>query len=166
MKSSHTIDKKTILLFILNILWMTVIFYFSSQPAQESSQVSGFVRDLIDKAVSILFNGHLPGIFTDNKPLIEHLVRKLGHVTEYLILGILTCSFLRRLTLKKAALIALAICILYASSDEFHQMFVNGRGPAVMDVLLDSAASAAGICIISCRLFFHAVHKFQKQNRN
>lgn len=154
MKSTRSIDKITVLLLILNIFWMSVIFCFSSQPAQESSQVSGFVKDFIDNVVRVLFKGNMPGIFADNQMLLEHLVRKLGHVTEYMILGILTCSFLRRLTPRKVALIALAICILYASSDEFHQMFVNGRGPAVTDVLLDSAAAAAGICIIRFRLFF------------
>ena len=159
MKSKQPIDKKTILLLALNIFWMIVIFTFSSQPAQESSQVSGFFRDFLDKAVGILFKGNLPGIFTENQPMIEHLVRKAGHVTEYMILGILTCASLRRLTLKKAALIALAICVLYASSDEFHQIFVSGRGPAVTDVLLDSAASAIGICIIRFRLFFRAGQK-------
>ena len=151
MKSTHFIDKKTILLFTMNIFWMFVIFYFSAQPAQESSQMSGFVKDCIDKVVSLLFNGNMPGIFTENKQLIEHLVRKLGHVTEYLILGLLTGASLRKLTPKKAALIALAVCVIYASSDEFHQIFVNGRGPSVTDVLLDSAASAVGVCIIKFR---------------
>jgi VanZ family protein len=159
MKSTHLLNKKTVLLFTLNVFWMIVIFYFSSQPAQESSQVSGFVRDFVDKVVSLLFGGNVPGIFTENQQLIEHLVRKTGHVTEYMILGILTCASIRRLTPRKVVLIALAICVLYASSDEFHQIYVSGRGPAVTDVLLDSAASAIGICIIRFRLFSRGRHR-------
>lgn len=159
MKSNHLFDKKTILLFVLNIFWMFVIFSFSSQPAQESSQVSGFFKDIIDKVVSTLFKGNMPGIFAENQQLIEHLVRKLGHVTEYMILGILTFAFLRRLTPRKAVLFALSICILYASSDEFHQIFVNGRGPSYTDVLLDSVASAIGISIIKFRLFSRTGHR-------
>ncbi len=159
MKSRHFEDKRTVLLFALNIFWMIVIFVFSSQPAQESSHVSGFFREFIDKLAGILFKGTVPGIFADNRQLIEHLVRKLGHVTEYMILGILTCALLRRLTPRKAVLIALAVCILYASSDEFHQIFVSGRGPAITDVLLDSAASAIGICIIKFSWFSRAGRK-------
>ena len=154
IKYGRLTDKTTMLLLILNILWMLVIFIFSSQPGQESSQVSGFFKELFDKTVSVFFKGSLPGIFADNQPLVEHLVRKLGHITEYMILGILTFSFLKRLTPGKAVLLALAICILYASSDEFHQIFVNGRGPSYTDVLLDSAAAAVGIIITGLRSYF------------
>lgn len=37
------------------------------------------------------------------------------------------------------------ICILYAISDEVHQLFVPGRGGQVRDVIIDSAGAIAGI---------------------
>ena len=38
---------------------------------------------------------------------------------------------------------------LYAASDEFHQLFVEGRTCAFRDVCIDSAGAAAGILIAS-----------------
>jgi VanZ family protein len=40
---------------------------------------------------------------------------------------------------------ALLICILYAASDEIHQIFVPGKGAHVKDVFIDSAESIVGI---------------------
>ena len=37
------------------------------------------------------------------------------------------------------------ICVIYAVSDEVHQAFVPGRGPALKDVLIDSAGAFTGI---------------------
>lgn len=42
-------------------------------------------------------------------------------------------------------LLALVIYIIYAVSDEFHQLFVPGRGAQLKDVLIDCAGAAIGI---------------------
>jgi VanZ family protein len=44
-------------------------------------------------------------------------------------------------------LIALGVCMLYAASDEVHQIFIPGRGAQVKDVLIDSAGAFVGIGI-------------------
>lgn len=46
---------------------------------------------------------------------------------------------------RKAAWLALGLCILYAASDEFHQSFVPGRGPRVMDIGIDTLGSLVGL---------------------
>lgn len=46
-------------------------------------------------------------------------------------------------------LLALATCIVYAVSDEIHQLFVPGRGAQVKDVMIDSTGAFAGIIIYS-----------------
>ena len=43
--------------------------------------------------------------------------------------------------------IAIAICVLYAISDEVHQLFVLGRCGQVRDVILDGFGSMVGIGI-------------------
>lgn len=151
MKISLFKDKNTMVLLFLTILWMSVIFCFSAQPAVESSKMSGFVKDSIDKVFNILFQGNIPGILSEGSFFSEYLIRKLGHVTEFFILGILTALLSGKLFSKKAFLKALILCALYASSDEFHQIFVSGRGPMVTDVLLDTAASFIGILIINIK---------------
>jgi len=45
----------------------------------------------------------------------------------------------------KFILFSLGICVLYAVSDEVHQLFVPGRGRQVRDVLIDSAGAIVGI---------------------
>ena len=45
----------------------------------------------------------------------------------------------------KAFIFSLMFCILYAISDELHQLFVPGRGAQVKDVLIDSFGSFVGI---------------------
>lgn len=40
---------------------------------------------------------------------------------------------------------SLLICILYAISDEIHQVFVPGREAQVKDVIIDSGGAAVGI---------------------
>ena len=48
-----------------------------------------------------------------------------------------------RLTL----LLAFAIATVYGATDEWHQMYVPGRGPSVYDWLADMAGSGAGAAI-------------------
>ncbi|MOA68833.1 VanZ like family protein [compost metagenome] len=38
--------------------------------------------------------------------------------------------------------------VLYAASDEWHQSFVPNRGPAVMDVAIDSMGALFGVAAI------------------
>jgi VanZ family protein len=77
---------------------------------------------------------------------IHHVLRKCGHFTEYFILSILVLRGIRagRPDARFGwGLAAIAIVACYASLDEFHQIFVPGRTPAVADVLLDTIG---GIC--------------------
>ena len=46
------------------------------------------------------------------------------------------------------ALLALFISFLYACSDEFHQLFINGRSGQVSDVLLDTIGAGLGILMV------------------
>jgi VanZ family protein len=89
-------------------------------------------------------------------PTLEamHLtIRKLGHFTEYLILGILVARALRgdgpwRPML---AVNAVVIAALYATTDELHQHFVPGRVAAIGDVAIDTAGAAMGQLAVAAR---------------
>lgn len=105
------------------LLWMVVIFNLSSQPAHQSNKLSTGVTQVIVKTVKKV----APKSEFDIKKF-NHYVRKNAHFFAYLVLGILVMNAMRGKTR------ALMICILYAISDEVHQMFVPGRGPQVKDV--------------------------------
>ncbi len=69
------------------------------------------------------------------------LLRKLAHLGEYAVLGIL----LARALPEPAALLAGAA---YAVSDELHQTFVPGREGALLDAGLDSVGVLVGILLL------------------
>ena len=84
------------------------------------------------------------------------LMRKSAHFIAYLILGILVSHVMKNEesagTAWKRRGVSLLICVAYAISDEFHQLFVPGRGPLLKDVLIDGSGAALGILLyISAR---------------
>ena len=113
------------------ILVCMCIFLFSNQPGVEST-----------KLASNLF------------------VRKLGHFSEYAILGFFAFAYFsnifqtgrEKIQLETSFFISFLFCFSYAVSDEFHQTFVIGRDGNFIDVLLDSEGVLFGI-IISIILF-------------
>ncbi|MEH6908026.1 VanZ family protein [Neobacillus drentensis] len=44
-------------------------------------------------------------------------------------------------------LFVIGICLFFAMTDEFHQLFVLGRVAQVKDVLIDSAGAIVGLVI-------------------
>ena len=133
----------------LLILWMSVIFGFSAQPATESSKLSGTVREAVVKIAEKILPelGEKIDAERGGKGLLTALIRKTAHFTCFLILGILGMWTLSAYGVeRKRRCIVLVFCILYAISDEVHQIFVSGRAGKIMDVLIDTAGSAAGIC--------------------
>lgn len=143
---------KKIISWVLVIFWMVIIFYFSHQPAVKSNELSTGISRKITEVVKKVTNNPII-----NKVNFNHIIRKMAHFTVYFILGILVVNAIgQRYSLDtKWILRSIIICILYAISDEFHQSFVPGRGPAVFDVLVDSFGASTGI--LSYKMF-HVKH--------
>ena len=86
---------------------------------------------------------------SDPAPLMPSGVTdKMGHFIGYAILSVLLLrafagGHLRGVTWRTAAL-AVAAATLYGVSDEFHQRFVPGRTPDVLDVLADATGASVG----------------------
>ena len=136
------LDKLKLIVYIcLTILWILVIFSFSMQSGEESSQVSGGF-------ISTVLGVFLPDDFTYMAEL-EFVVRKLAHYTEYMVLGILMCLTLREAKIPKQMIIGFIICIVIASCDETIQLFSGGRSGKIADVILDGIGAFAGLFLIS-----------------
>lgn len=133
---------RKILSWTVVILWMAVIFNLSAQVAEQSNQLSTGLTEIIAKTIERF----VPNINFDISSF-NHIVRKNAHFMAYLLLGILVLNALRRSGLygHKSIILALLICILYAISDEAHQLFVPGRGGQLKDVIIDSAGAGVGI---------------------
>ena len=69
----------------------------------------------------------------------DFVLRKTAHFLEYFIL-----YFLFLVPLKKSHHTALLLAILYACTDEFHQLFVIGREGRIRDVIIDSLGASFG----------------------
>ena len=140
-----------ILSWIAVLLWMFLIFVLSAQPAPRSNGLSQKVTEVIIEKVGLLVPLDIKtSTTTDFINHFNHIVRKCAHVSEYFVLGALVTNAMKtsKVVKFKALIFSVLICILYAISDELHQLFVPGRGAQVMDVLIDSAGAIAGIgCI-------------------
>jgi len=136
---------KKIINLTLLIIWMIVIFLFSSADSKKSIATSDKV---IDTGITITesISGNKTSSESKEKTIddLTVVVRKFAHFTEYVILGILMINCLKDYNLKKVILISIVLCILYASSDEIHQYFV-GRTSSIFDVCIDSIGSLTGI---------------------
>jgi VanZ family protein len=129
------------------LLCLVLIFYLSFQPALQSDglskKVTKVIVDTVDRVVEL----------DDEKSEIDlvekfnHIVRKYAHFTCYLVLGLLVMNAFRKSGVKRLRvfIFSLMFCILYAVSDEVHQLFVPGRGAQVTDVFIDSLGSFVGI---------------------
>lgn len=84
---------------------------------------------------------------------IHAVLRKLGHFTEYFVLGVLIARALRdeRGWQLHHALMAIALAATYAVTDELHQRFVPGRTAAASDVGIDTLGATAAQLVLWIR---------------
>lgn len=120
---------------ILVIIWMIVIFMFSSYNGNISSMQSDGIVAMLARLIH----------YTGDIDILRVIVRKMAHFTEYLILGILIINACKYNSVKDMIKLSILICILYASLDEIHQLFIQGRGGRLFDVLIDTLGSLTGI---------------------
>ncbi len=132
----------------VSVVIMVLIFCFSCEDSNDSSETSGFFTDFILGIFVKDFDTLSVVRQQEVLDLLDHIVRKTAHFSEYAALGFsVSCTLGRRklLTLPSAA--ALLICSLYAVSDEIHQYFVPGRACMISDILLDSCGALFGIVL-------------------
>ena len=75
--------------------------------------------------------------------------RKLAHFAEYALLVALWWRALRtKLSHRRALVLAFAIAVLYAVTDELHQTLVSGRAGKPLDVGIDTAGALTAVWLI------------------
>ena len=136
----------------LTLCIMGVIYYFSAQTGEISSNVS---LSVTKKVVTEEKTSDLSG--QDAKKKIdsaEAIIRKTAHFLVYTVLGFcvfMTMYYSGKMN-KKYILFTISIvfCIIYASSDEIHQLFVCERSGELRDVLIDSSGAFIGSLCAFC----------------
>ena len=145
---------KTIFALAALVLWCGFIFYMSSRVAEESDALSlGFIGHILSWVMPDYDSMSL----SDQLALEQnynHLVRKLAHFTEFALLGALALNAARHLQLRHPLALSWAFSVLYAASDEIHQLFVPGRAGMITDVCIDSCGALLGVLLLA--LLLHA----------
>ena len=100
------------------LAWMAVIFAFSSVQSPR----------LVDE------------------PLADLALKKVGHFVGYAGLALLLAAAVSttRWT-SRAVTLGFAAAVLFALSDEFHQVFTPTRWPSLIDVAIDAAGAYVGV---------------------
>ncbi|NLJ55996.1 MAG: VanZ family protein [Firmicutes bacterium] len=124
------------------LLVMFLIFNLSSQTAEHSNELSTRITELIVKTAEKIVTGT-----RFDRENINNRLRKNAHFFSYLLLGVFVYNALQQSGLRgrRCFILALGICVLYAITDEVHQLYVPGRGGQVRDVLIDSAGACVGV---------------------
>ena len=147
--------KKTISIALI-IIWMAVIFWFSSMPGDESNTKS---KSTIKEAIETITNPETKDANTTQiqqnqkeEQLIEKLnkpLRKCMHSSVYFVLSILIFNCLKTFKISgwKTVIIPIGIAFLYACTDEFHQLFIDGRTSQFTDVLIDTFGAILGVAM-------------------
>ena len=107
--------KKRVKYWLPPVLWAGVIFWFSTFPQMRTTEI--YWQDFI--------------------------LKKTAHFMEYGILAMLLYrSFINgRVNKKRSLVYSFILTVLYAVSDEIHQLYTPGRDARVRDVLIDSAGA-------------------------
>lgn len=140
--------------------WCFAIFQLSDMDSTDSNDTSTtIVEQSILKVFDItneyeITNAHL------NKEniafavaLVNAPLRKLAHATVYCILAILLLAISRIIFSHRKYLLScfvvLGLCLAFALTDEYHQLFVDGRTGQMLDVIIDFIGASIGTIIFS-----------------
>ena len=171
-----------ILLGILIVCNMAVIFLFSSQSAADSSAISKKVVVSVVEMISKWTKKETPpeettvpeeakpkdpaeNLTEEQKVIVSKAhtpIRKLAHMLEFGSLASLALLFLitwpGKLLWHYAA--SLGFALVYAATDELHQLFSEGRAGRLSDIFVDFTGA-----FIACTLFLIVVASVRRSKR-
>ncbi len=148
-----------IIFLVLTVAWCFYIWSFSLKDAMASNADSEKVVKIVNKV--------LKDITGKRRHVSAYLVRKLGHFSEFSVLGILLFCTLKSSKLKKMSkccIVGILSGAAVALSDEFLQSFSDGRSPQITDALIDLSGVIFGFSLAMLVLFayFKIFKKTQK----
>ncbi len=135
-----------IILLILLLGTFYMIFGFSSQNGEKSGELSSNITKFILEKMNYDDIQNQEEIFKKT----EIVIRKIAHFSIYTLVGLLLMSFVSTYKLKENIRIIISLCmgILYATSDEVHQLFIPGRSGQITDVIIDAMGVLLGILVL------------------
>lgn len=158
---------KIILLLAIAVGWMFCIYKLSGMNSSKSNGKSADILSIIIADALDVTNDY--GI-TNSHPsdakierasvLMNTPMRKVMHASVYLVLAFFLMILLNIISDHKyyllTIIIALILCVVFAITDEYHQMFVAGRTGQTMDVVIDSIGAVVGLIFYTT---YHIVYR-------
>lgn len=146
--------KRALIAWLPVVILCGVIFYSSSQPANEQDVKPALEGLLSEESLSwfpsmeFYYGRQLVSTDDGIYAFLEFWIRKGAHFATFGVLGLLFLRAWRKYTLLEPASIAALLCtFLYAASDEWHQSFVVNRTGRIADVVLDTSGALCFILI-------------------
>lgn len=165
------------------VIWLGMIFFYSSQSShisndqsnrflmiyEKANQIFDFSNSqLFKNAEKLLFDGVLEGKYESANAKI----RKSAHFGIYFVLGVFSavCGWLYFKSKLLAWLIGLSLPTVIAALDEFNQG-LRDRTSSVADVVLDGLGAACGativlVCLVLLTLAKLMVKQMQKSKQS
>ena len=145
-----------IVLTVMTAAVMAMIFWFSTETADDSDETSGQISRQV---IHVLYPDYETyaaewKVTLFNK--VQYAVRKTAHFSEYTLLGFLMRLCLESWFGKQKWLnpVSWMLGTLYACTDEMHQLLTEGRNGQWMDVLIDSCGVLTGIAFAAGALYW------------
>lgn len=124
------------------LLWL-VFIWFASTSKFSAANTSQLIRPLL----FWLF----PNMTEARAASIHFLMRKIGHFTEYAVLAFLArrafVTSFQEFIQRHWFQLGLALVVIYALLDEYHQSFVPSRTPSISDSAIDIAGGLTVLLI-------------------
>ena len=140
-------EKRNVILTLLPVLLLAgIIFSFSAQTADQSGNAS--------RRLTVFFGAVFHIRSEQQLAKLDPVIRQMAHFAEYCAFGfflrlhLLARQVMKGTTGKNVLPFCMLIGILYAVSDEIHQMFVPGRSAQMIDVFVDSLGVLVGSLLL------------------
>ena len=125
------------------IAWLVFICFASSDNFN-----AGNTSRIIGPLILWLF----PNTSPETLEVVHYITRKIAHFTEYAILGFLAARAFRTsphpAIKQRWFLICVALVVVYALLDEYHQSFVPSRTASIFDSLIDMSGGLVALIIV------------------
>lgn len=129
------------------LLWMGLIFAMSTELGSGANTVGA-----LNRLLRHFFPDWLARATPEELFELHYWTRKMAHFTEYLVLALLAYRAFRYgepWRHWRALGFSGSFSILYAFTDEWHQVFVSSRSPSLRDVGIDALGTMTGFVLLA-----------------
>ena len=139
MRAVKLKSKRAILFWTAALAWAALMFFFSTQNAEDSQTLSVGLSEIILKLLPFI---------ADTPEALNGFLRKAAHFLIFTVEGFLTAAAsMDTFAPKTACSVSAFICMVMAGANEYSETFAADRSCEVRDMLIDFGGAVLGILI-------------------